>query len=208
MGQRTLVLILAFLVGVIASCATPIERTGQQLFAGCVGEVDDRATLETGLFVCKEARDPAPFAGNGRACGDCHVPRDNFGLSVKTIARLPKNHPLFYAGLDEDSELLRSHGLVHVIVPGQIDELRQTPKLVQLQSLCDDEGNCDSLGLNGDRVRNLCAFSIQAVSNHMARSVARVPGKDFRPLSEEDCEALVAYMLSDLVAGQDERTAP
>lgn len=208
MGQQTRILILTFFAAGIASCATPIERVGQQLFAGCIGEVDDRATLETGLFVCKEARDPAPFAGNGRACGDCHVPRDNFGLSVKTIAKLPKNHPLFYAGLDEDPELLRSHGLVHVIVPGQLDEFRQTPKLVQLQKLCDDDGNCDALGLNGDRVSNLCAFSIQAVSNHMARSVSRTPDKDFRPLSEKDCEALVAYMLSDLVAGQDERTSP
>jgi len=208
MGQRTRILILAFLVAAAASCATPIERTGQQLFAGCIGEVDDRATLETGLFVCEGERDPTPFAGNGRACGDCHVPRDNFGLSVKTIAKLPSNHPLFYAGLDEDPELLRSHGLVRVVVPGQLDEFRQTPKLVHLQKLCDAEGNCDALGLNADRVRNLCAFSIQAVSNHMARSASRVPGKDFRLPSEEDCEALVAYMLSDLVARPDERTAP
>ncbi len=86
-------------------------------------------------------------------------------------------------------------------------EFRQTPKLVHLQKLCDEEGNCDALGLNADRVRNLCAFSIQAVSNHMARSASRVPGKDFRLPSEEDCEALVAYMLSDLVARPDERTA-
>lgn len=207
MRERNGVLILACLVAGIVSCATPIERTGQQLFAGCIGEVDDRATLETGLFVCAEQRDPAPFAGNGRACGDCHVPRDNFGLSVETIASLPDDHPLFYTGLDEDPELLAKHGLVHVVVPGQLDEFRQTPKLVQLQKLCNDDGECDSMGLNGDRVRNLCAFSIQAVSNHMARSVARVPGRDFRPLTEEDCEALVAYMLSDLVAGQDERTS-
>ena len=93
-----------------------------------------------------------------------------------------------------------------VIVPGQIDEFRRTPKLVHLQRLCDEDGNCDALGLLGDRIRNLCVFSIQAISNHMAKSVARVPGQDFRAPTEKECEALVAYMLSDRVAGQDERS--
>ncbi len=79
---------------------------------------------------------------------------------------------------------------------------------MQLHKLCDDDGNCDALELNADRVSNLCAFSIQALSNHMAKTVSRVPGQDVRPLSENNCEALVAYMLSDLVAEQDERAAP
>ena len=35
---------------------------------------------------------------------------------------------------------------------------------------------------------------------------ALVPGIDFRLPTADECEALVAYMLSDLVAGQDERT--
>ena len=187
-------------------CAASTVRTGQRLFAGCVDAVDDAATLESGLFVCEGARDPEPFGGNGRACGDCHVPGDDFGISVERIASLPDDHPFFFPGLDEDPVLLRAHGLVRVLAPGGIDEFRQTPKLVHLQTLCDEDGNCDALGLLGDRVRNLCAFSVQAVSNHMARSVARVPGRDFRTPTQDECEALVAYMLSDLVAGQDERT--
>jgi hypothetical protein len=101
--------------------------------------------------------------------------------------------------------LLRAEGLVHVIVPGQIDAFRQTPKLVHLQTLCDEDGNCDALGLLGDRVRNLCVFSIQAITNHMAKTIDRVPGRDFRVPSGEECDWLVAYMLSDLVADQDER---
>ena len=187
-------------------CAASAVRTGQRLFAGCLDAVDDAATLERGVFVCEGDRNPKPFGGNGRACGDCHVPGDDFAISLERIATLPDDHPLFFPGLDEDPVLLRTHGLVHVVAPGGLDEFRQIPKLVHLRTLCDDEGNCDALGLRGDRVRNLCAFSIQAVANHMARTVARVPGRDFRTPTKDECDALVAYMLSDLVAGQDERT--
>jgi hypothetical protein len=190
----------------VMGCASSEVRRGQRLFAGCVDGVDDRATLRSGLFVCDGARDPRPFGGNGRACGDCHVPGDAFGISVERIRALPEEHPFLFPGLGEDPELLRRHGLVRVTVPGQIDEFRQTPKLVHLQRLCDEDGNCDALGLLGDRVRNLCVFSLQAITNHMARSVNRVPGEDFRVPTAEECEALVAYMLSDLVAGQDERS--
>ena len=69
----------------------------------------------------------------------------------------------------------------------------------------EEDGNCDALGLLGDRVRNLCAFSIEAVRNHMSKSTSRIPGQDFRVPTGDECEALVAYMLSDLVAEQDER---
>ncbi len=188
------------------ACATSPERKGQQLFAGCVGEVDDEASLRTGLFVCEGGqRDPAPFAGNGRACGDCHVPGDNFGMSPQRLRSLPDDHPFFFPGLDEDQRLLRSHGLVRVITPDGIDEFRQTPKLVHLRKTCDDDGNCDALGLLGDRTPNLCAFSAQAIANHMARTVNRIPGADFRLPTAEECEWLTAYMLSDLVADPDRR---
>ncbi len=197
---------LLVIPALVTGCATSPERRGQRLFAGCLDKVDDEATLRSGLFVCQGARDPEPFGGNGRACGDCHVPGDNFGISLERIASLPRDHPFFFDGLDENQRLLRAHGLVHVIVPGQIDDFRQTPKLVHLQKLCDEEGNCDALGLLGDRVRNLCVFSIQAITNHMAKSLARVPGRDFRVPTRQECEALVAYMVSDLVADQDARS--
>jgi hypothetical protein len=196
---------LLIFAAVIVACATSPERKGQRLFAGCLDQVDDKASLRAGLFVCEGDRDPEPFGGNGRACGDCHVPGDNFGMSVNRIATLPDDHPFFFPGLDEDQELLRKHGLVHVITPDGIDEFRQTPKLVHLQSACDGDGNCEALGLLGDRVQNLCAFSIQAVTNHMAKSVDRVPDRDFRLPTAEECQWLVAYMISDLVAQQDER---
>jgi hypothetical protein len=188
----------------VVACATSPERKGLRLFSGCPDGVDDRATLQTGLFVCEGDRDPAPFAGNGRTCGDCHAPGDRFGMSLARIGQLPRDHPFFLTTLDENPRLLREHGLVHVVA-GSIDEFRQTPKLTHLQQLCDEHGNCSSLGLLGDRVRNLCAFSIQAIQNHMAKSVARVPGRDFRLPTQDECNELVAYMLSDLVADQAER---
>jgi hypothetical protein len=201
--------ILAALVLVLAvpavSSAESAERKGQRLFAGCLKQVDDKKTLKSGQFVCKGKRDPAPFGGNGRACGDCHMPGDNFGISTRRIASLDGDHPLFFRGLDEDPQLLRNFGLFRVIVPGQIDEFRQSPKLVHLQEQCDKHGDCKSLGLLGDRVTNLCAFSIQAISNHLSKSPRRVAGKDFRVPTEKECDWLVAYMVSDLVAEQDER---
>ena len=191
---------------IVVGCATSLEpeREGQRLFAGCRDKVDDQASLRTGLFVCEGDREPEPFGGNGRACGDCHVPGDRFGISVQRIATLPDEHPFFFSGLDEDQRLLRNHGLVHVITPDGIDEFRQTPKLVHLQTACDDDGS-DALGLLGDRIPNLCVFSGQAITNHMAKTVKRVLDKDFRLPTAEECKQLVAYMLSDLVADQDER---
>lgn len=205
MRHRVLAVALLVLAVLAAGCITSQSRKGQRLFAGCLDRVDDKATLDAGLFVCKGDRDPEPFGGNGRTCGDCHVPGDNFGISVERIATLPDDHPFFFPGLDEDQQLLRSHGLVRVIAPGGIDEFRATPKLIHLQRMCDEDGNCDALGLLGDRVRNLCVFSIQAISNHMAKTVRRVPGEDFRVPTAEECAWLVAYMLSDLVADQDQR---
>lgn len=200
------VALLIFTMPVVGSAASQAEK-GQRLFAGCLKKVDNKATLKAGRFVCKGDRDPEPFGGNGRACGDCHVPGDNFGISLERIATLPNDNPFFFSDLDEDQRLLRTHGLVHVIVPGRIGEFRQTPKLVHLQAICDKKGNCDALGLQGDRVRNLCSFTNEAIRNHMAKTVNRVPGEDFRLPTKKECKWLSAYMVSDLVADQDERNS-
>ncbi len=205
MKHPLLATVLLIAAIVIVGCATAPERVGQRLFAGCVDKVDDRASLANGMFVCDGERDPAPFGGNGRSCGDCHAPGDNFGISAARISALPTTHPIFVVGLEENPTLMREHGLFRVIAPGTVDEFRQSPKLVHLQAMCDKNGTCDSLGLLGDRVNNLCVFSIEAVRNHLSKTRNRVPGQDFRVPTSQECEALVAYMLSDLVAEQDER---
>jgi len=203
MQRRVLILVVLLMAAVLAACVSPQARQGQRLFAGCPSGVNDRASLAKGEFVCKGSPDPAPFGGNGRACGSCHMPGDRFGISVERIGRLAPAHPFFFDGIDEDLELLRAHGLVHVVdadVDG-IDEFRPTPKLVHLQQLCGSvTEQCLSLGLLGDRETDLCQFAREAVANHLTKTILRRPGIDFVLPTDEECDALVAYMLSDLVA--------
>ncbi|MCH8059351.1 MAG: hypothetical protein IIA11_02720 [Proteobacteria bacterium] len=186
-----------------------LEREGQRLFASCdhLG-VDDVATIRAGEFVCKGAR-INPFHGskpsaNNRSCGDCHQPGINFSLTPTRVAKLAADHPVFFDGLDEDLDRLKADALVHVLAPG-VDEFRQSPKLIHLRDLCDAYGNCDGLGLGGDRVENLNAFIIQAIGNHMSATTARVAGVDFRVPNAQELKAINAYMRSRLVADQDER---
>ena len=207
--------IVILLFGLIAACAiydnkgSNLEREGQRLFASCdhLG-VDNPATLNTGEFVCKGEK-VNPFHGskpsaNNRSCGDCHQPGVNFSLTPTRVAQLPVDHNVFFSGLDENLDKLKSDALIHVIAPG-IDEFRQTPKLIHLQDLCNQYDNCDGLGLGGDRVENLNAFIIQAVGNHMTATTDRIAGEDFRIPNAKELKAISAYMLSDLVADQDER---
>jgi hypothetical protein len=206
--MRKAAIVLLMAAALASACVSPQARRGQRLFAGCPDGVNDRASLAKGEFVCRGRPDPAPFAGNGRACGSCHMPGDQFGISVGRIAVLQPSHPFFFAGIDEDQELLRTHGLVHVVDGDEdgLNEFRPTPKLVHLQVLCNAvSGKCDALGLLGDRETDLCQFSREAVANHLAKTVARVPGIDFMLPTDEECDALVAYMLSNLVADQKKK---
>ncbi len=197
MGRIFPVLAMLFLSG----CATSAVDRGEQLFSGC-REVDVEATRRTGDYVCRDGETvrEAFFGGNGRTCGTCHRPGDNFGLSVRSVEQLPRDHPLFVRvpGL-EDPRKLRSDALIHVITSG-IDEFRTSPKLTHLQKLCDESGRCTALGQLGDRTPDLCVFSIEAVQNHLTLDVERVPDRDFIAPTREQCDWLIAYMLSDRVA--------
>jgi hypothetical protein len=185
----------------VAGCAVSKIDRGQQLFTGCE-RLDADATRAKGSFVCKgdDLVGAAFFGGNGRTCGSCHRPGDNFGLSVDTVKKIPSHDPLFVNVRDlEDPRRLRRDALIHVVADG-IDEFRTTPKLVHLKRLCDENGRCEALGQLGDRVPDLCMFSTEAVKNHLTKSVRRVQGQDFRNPTPEECEWLIAYMLSDRVA--------
>ena len=164
------------------------------LLAGCVSRVDRGQALffnET-------------FAGNGRTCVTCHRPAENFSISPETIAGLPDTDPLFVdvPGL-EDPVKLRADGLILISDEDedQITEFRQTPKLTQLRKLCDRKGNCVTLGLRGDREKNLCDFSNEAIANHLTKHVPGIPGTDFRFMSKKECADMTAYLVSRRVAG-------
>ncbi|MCZ6775247.1 MAG: hypothetical protein O7D34_02180 [Ignavibacteria bacterium] len=177
----------------LASCVKDRVKAGRDLFHG--GEVDVKASQSAGVIVIKSGTAFNPFEGNGRSCASCHRAENKFGMSEATRDGLSADDRFFYMGLDEDQALLKGHGLVHVIGDG-LDEFRQTPALNELCTLCNNYGNCESLGLNSDRTSNLQAFSLGAVINHHARSPARQPGVDFVLPSPGQVKDLVDYMLS------------
>lgn len=181
-----------------------LVQQGLRLFAGCPKGVDAKATRAKGEFVCKGDPDPESFGGNGRTCGSCHMPGDRFGISQERIAGLPQDHPFLFDGIDEDPVLIREHKLIHVVDEDEdgINEFRPTPKLVHIQKICDKDGLCLTLGLLGDREKDLCQFSREAVANHLTKTTERVEGVDFRLPTDQECKALIAYMRSNLVADQ------
>jgi hypothetical protein len=48
------------------------------------------------------------FGGNGRTCSTCHVPAENFSLSLKTINALSLTDPLFVAEFNLNTLTLSS----------------------------------------------------------------------------------------------------
>jgi hypothetical protein len=50
--------------------------------------------------------------------------------------------------------------------------------------------------LRGDRERDLCQFSQEAIANHATRRVNGEAGVDFRLLTRKECKAMVAYLVS------------
>lgn len=186
--------LIAALTGLLLIACADNVKPGRDLFHAC--DVNVKASQSAGRIACRPGTEFVAFDGNGRSCGSCHRAEDRFGMSAATRASLAPDDAFFYPGLDEDLALLEEHGLVHVIGDG-LNEFRQTPSLNELCTLCNKYGDCESLGLNSDRVTNLHAFTIGAVINHHAKSAARIPGADFVLPSLQQREDLVDYMLSD-----------
>lgn len=159
------------------------------VLAGCANKAVDRGQA---LFFNET------FAGNGRTCATCHTPEENFSISPEAIAVLPASHPLFVPvpGL-EDPAKLREDALIKITET----EFRQTPKLTHLRTICNRKGECVTLGLRGDRAKNLCVFTNQAIANHLTKRVGGSPGKDFRLLTAKECKDMTAYLISQRVAG-------
>lgn len=141
------------------------------------------------------------FDGNGRTCGTCHPAGEAFAIGPTAVAALPPTDPLFVAeavpGLAdlERPPLLRGpralilenvdgFGLPHVF--------RGTPHLLNV-------GGTAPYGFSGD-VPDLRTFAANAVRQHFPRSLARIPGADFREPTEDELAAMEAFMQS-LVAG-------
>lgn len=164
------------------------------------------------------------FAGNGRTCGTCHPADNNYTIDPAYIARLPASDPLFVfervpalRGL-EHAVLLRQLALVTVHADGLgnptvVRSVQHTLGLrrsitadpFSLVPADGDRGLIAATGWSGDGAPgagSLKEFALGAIREHMPKSLRRVPGVDFRLPTEQELEALRAFMLS--LGRQDE----
>ena len=150
------------------------------------------------------------FDGNGRTCGTCHRPTDNFSLSPAFIAALPDDDPLFIAENNSDLQpnfenprLMREFALILENQDGFDDlennfNMRGIPHTLALNtSVSSQQG--PRVGWSGDGAPgdgSLRAFATGAVIQHFTKTLNRVPGVDFRLPTDAELDALEAFQLS------------
>ena len=161
------------------------------------------------------------FDGNGRTCSTCHRPEDNWRVTPAFIATLPDDDPLFVHEFVpelrenfEDPELLREYGLI-IGNPNGYGDLENDFILHTVQSLRSVRTSIDGMEFEGAENRidymgpltgwagdgapgdgSLRSFAIGAITQHMPKTLNREPGVDFRLASDEELDALEAFMLS------------
>jgi cysteine-rich repeat protein len=179
---------------------TPQNATGTRVEFDCT----HGALVEQGARLFFEET----FDGNGRTCGTCHPADHFFTLDPRVVAALPAAEPLYVAENDpalaglERTPLLRGpRALVLENVDGfdVPPVFRGTPHLLNV-------GETAPYGLSGE-VPDLQTFSAMAVRQHFTRSLARVPGVDFREPTSEELAALEAFMRT-IVAGNPQGVDP
>jgi mono/diheme cytochrome c family protein len=160
------------------------------------------------------------FGGNGRTCGTCHRPEDNFGLSPAFIATLPPDDPLFVAetvpelarGFEAPRQM-RANGLILENLDGFDDldnrfTLRGVPHVLAMRtSVASADGPRTGWGGDGSPGdRSLRSFAVGAIIQHFTKTTNRVANVDFRLPTEDELDALEAFMLS--LGRQEELTLP
>ncbi|MEW6682811.1 MAG: hypothetical protein AB1451_07795 [Nitrospirota bacterium] len=150
------------------------------------------------------------FNGNGRTCGTCHPAQNNFTLDPAFIATLPATDPLFVAEFNpdltenfENPALMRQFGLILENLDG-FDDLENTfvmrgvPHVLALRtSVNSNQG--PRTGWSGDGAPGdgaLRSFATGAVIQHFTKTLNRVPDVDFRLPTEEELDAIEAFMLA------------
>jgi cytochrome c peroxidase len=153
------------------------------------------------------------FGGNGRTCGTCHPSGNNFTIDAAFMATLPDDDPLFIAEFDpaladlENPALMRQFGLIRANVDGFEDPtnkfvMRSVPHILGMAMTAQTgagDAPFEATGWAGDgapgggRLRD---FSVGAVTQHFPKTLARVPGQDFRLPTEHELDAMEAFMLS------------
>ncbi|HKB14530.1 MAG TPA: hypothetical protein VKF62_00610, partial [Planctomycetota bacterium] len=165
------------------------------------------------------------FAGNGRTCGSCHPAENNLTIDPAFIATLPPRDPLFVAEFVpelsrnfEKPELMRKAGLVLENVDGFDDlehrfVMRGVPHTLAMgTSIAAPPPTAEETavlpaertGWSGDGAPGagtLREFANGAIRQHFTKTLRREPGTDFRFATEEELDAIEAFMLS---LGRDE----
>ena len=160
------------------------------------------------------------FKGNGRTCGTCHPAQNNLVLDPEFIATLPPSDPLFVAEFNpdlkknfENPKLMRQFGLILENLDGFGDlenkfVMRGVPHvLAQRTSINSNQG--PRTGWSGDGAPgdgSLRSFATGAVIQHFTKTLNRVAGVDFRLPTEEELDAIEAFMLS--LGRQQDPTLP
>jgi len=153
------------------------------------------------------------FGGNGRTCATCHREDNNHTIDPGYMAGLPDDDPLFIAetnaelGALENPKLLRQLGLFLVNINGfdKAPVFRSAPHLLALSTSLMPEPEKEGLsvthalgwsadGSTGDG--SLRLFTVGAIIQHMPKTLARQENVDFRLPTDDELDALEAYMLS------------
>ena len=171
------------------------------------------------------------FGGNGRTCVTCHRPEDNWRITPAFIATLPDDDPLFAHEFMpelgenfEKADLLREWGLILMNPDGfsdleddfvmrTVNSLRSVRTSIEGMPQEGMENQLDFMepltGWAGDGAPgdgSLRSFAIGAIIQHMPKTLARVPGVDFRLPTDEELDALEAFMLT--LGRQEELSLP
>lgn len=187
---------------------TPVMLRGRRGFQSLIDQGEDLFFNET-------------FAGNGRTCGTCHPAENNLTIDPAFIATLPDDDPLFVAefipALSENFEnpaLMRAFGLIMENVDGMEDlehkfTMRGVPHTLALPtsitpstidgSRGGDEPPFERTGWSGDGAPGggtLREFAMGAVNQHYPLTLNREPGVDFLFPTDEQLDALEAFLLS------------
>ena len=150
------------------------------------------------------------FEGNGRTCGSCHRPTDNFGLTPAFIAILPDDDPLFVAESNpdlannfENPRLMRELALILENQDGFDDlpndfNMRGIPHTLAMTVSVDSPAG-PRTGWSGDGAPgdgSLRSFATGAVIQHFTQTTNRIAGVDFRLPTDEELDAMEAFQLS------------
>ena len=192
--------------------------TAQQRLAACAqdprviaGLVSQRLCAGADIFFNET------FAGNGRTCGTCHSASNNTTLDVPFIDTLPESDPLFVFETVPALFELEGHDSIHIAAtirenvegfasPPQNFVNRSVPHVLSLvTSIAPDTGDGSTnppvqrTGWSGDGAPgdgSLRSFLTGAVTQHYPKTLARVPGVDFRLPSSLELDLVNEFQLA------------